>query len=154
MCSLVKYAIISFKFELSRLPEAKIFLELRVEQLKAYLAEDSGAGGLGSDDELHVAIASCYQRMGRYKQALNHVGQALVAGRAGSEDKQVKWLHHVLLRQNGIEERKMELKEKLQEIKVNALLHMPTPLQVCLWYVYLARGTLYKATVMAVSNSF
>lgn len=97
------------------MPEAKRFLQHRVGFLQA--TEETVT--------LAASLASCYQKLGQYGDALE---QAELALRADPNDREKKWLHELLLRQNKAVEKAHELQGKLQV--GGSCLCMPKPAQV------------------------
>ncbi len=100
-----------------RLPEAKKFLQGRVDFLKESLA--------GGSPTPHLALASCYQRLGQCGTALEHVQEV---ARTDADDPEVRWLRELLSRQEQVSK---QMQEKSCLLHTQSLpLQMPKPVQV------------------------
>ena len=100
----------------SRLPDAKQFLQHRVEFLQALLSADNPTA--------HAPLASCYQKLGQYEDAVEH---AQLAVKSDQQNKETKWLLELVMRQRTNLERRRKMQHQLQK---QATLQMPKPIQV------------------------
>lgn len=73
----------------------------------------------------HLALATCYHKLGEFGKALSHVQEAVKADR---DDPEARWLQELLSRQDRVSKWMQEMNSQLPIQSMP--LQMPEPIQV------------------------